>query len=94
MLASIPYTQFQEWQAYHLLEPWGTNQEDWRAAMLATVTAKSAGAESKLEDFLPDYDSIVDRMIESSQAVDPEAEAKALFEKMMAWHVVLGGVTA
>lgn len=94
MLASIPYTQFQEWQAYHLIEPFGEDRADLRMAVVASVTANASGAKTAPADFIPDYESVVERMIESSQATDPEEEAKALFEKMMAWHVVLGGVTA
>lgn len=100
MLASIPYTQFQEWQAYSLIEPWGQDRADLRAAMVASVTANAAGAKTEMKDFMPDYESVVERMIEeaadpstgSGQA--PEDEAQVLFKKMMAWHTVLGGTTA
>lgn len=90
MLDSLTNMQFQEWQAYGLIEPWGPDRADLRAAMVASVTANAAGAKTEAKDFMPDYESVVDRML-PVEVEDPEAEALRLFEKMMAWHVVLGG---
>jgi len=45
-----------EWMAFYNLEPWGTEREDWRAAMLATTVVNFSGhvkQPKKIKDFMP-----------------------------------------
>ena len=56
MLDRLPSSKFYEWMAYYNLEPWGTEREDWRSAMLATTIANYSGRikqPKRISDFMP-----------------------------------------
>lgn len=56
-LDEMPSSEFTEWCAFYQLEPWGTDREDWRAGMQASVVANvnrsSKTPEFKPQDFMP-----------------------------------------
>lgn len=39
LLRRISSRELSEWMAYYQLEPWGTEQDDWRAGMIAATIA-------------------------------------------------------
>lgn len=41
MLAGLTRSEFVEWQAYYLIEPWGAKAEDERHARLCAMVAKT-----------------------------------------------------
>ncbi|MDB5297302.1 MAG: hypothetical protein JWO31_3285, partial [Phycisphaerales bacterium] len=56
LLASLTARQWDEWVAYFSIYPTAEDRADARAAMLSTVTARSAGQKrAKFKDFMPDY---------------------------------------
>jgi hypothetical protein len=59
LLARIDGRELSEWMAYFNMEPWGTEVEDWRAGMVASVIAnvnrdpKKRNKPYEAEDFIP-----------------------------------------
>lgn len=50
--------EFTYWLAFYRLEPWGCDPDDWRAALVASVTANAAGGKKggkpfKTSEFIP-----------------------------------------
>lgn len=56
---SLGADELAEWMAYAQLEPWGCNQEDWRAALItAAVQNQWVGKDDRPvrpQDLMPDY---------------------------------------
>jgi len=62
-----------EWMAFFSLEPWGTEVEDWRAAMVASVIANVNRDPKKRKpyepkDFMPRYEPQVQEQSWEEQA--------------------------
>jgi len=63
LLARISSRELSEWMAFFSLEPWGTEVEDWRFGMLASVFANANRDPKKRkrpyepEDFMPRRDA-------------------------------------
>jgi len=59
LLARTDSRELSEWMAYFSMEPWGTEIEDWRAGMIASVIANANRDEKKRrkpfepKDFMP-----------------------------------------
>ena len=57
----MPSAELTEWMAFFSLEPWGTEVEDWRAALVASVIANvnrdpKKGKVFQPTDFMPRYE--------------------------------------
>lgn len=58
MLAEMTSAQVAEWYAYYKAEPWGTQEEDRRAATIAATVANTAPRKKgskpyRVEQFMP-----------------------------------------
>lgn len=58
-LAQMSTVEFERWQAYYELEPFGAWREDWRAALIASTMfnmwrGKNTAA-AKIGDFMPKF---------------------------------------
>jgi hypothetical protein len=52
LLGAITIDELHDWAEFYMLEPWGSEVDDLRNAMLATTVARSAGAkDASLADF-------------------------------------------
>lgn len=55
----MSHKEFQEWQVYYTLEPWGTEPEDRRAALVASTIANvnrpRRSKAFRVDDFMPRY---------------------------------------
>jgi hypothetical protein len=83
LLARISSEELTEWMCYYNLEPFGESQQEYRAALLASVMANTARDEKKhKEPFKPDEfmrDTYLEK--EPGQEIDP---GKAMMDKAMA----------
>jgi hypothetical protein len=54
LYSAMDSLEFSHWQQYAQIEPFGGRSDDARAALIATVVARSAGAKSvNVADFMP-----------------------------------------
>lgn len=56
LLQRVSSAELTEWIAFYKLEPWGTERDDWRAALVAATTANYSGKVKKplqATDFMP-----------------------------------------
>ena len=54
--ASMTGEEFIGWCAFYVLEPWGYEADNWRAALICTQVVNFSGraaAQSRIADFLP-----------------------------------------
>src|SRR5690606_27802860 len=62
LLQRMSSRELSEWMAFFSLEPWGTEVEDWRAAMIAATVAngyrdpKRRRKPYEPKDFMPRYE--------------------------------------
>lgn len=62
LLQSMDAAELTEWRAFYMLEPWGTDIEDRRSAMMTAAAyngpclAMTGKTVCDARDFLPDYD--------------------------------------
>ena len=67
LLARIDSRELSEWMVYYRLEPWGTEVDDWRAGMIASVIAnvnrdpKKQNKPFQPTDFMPRRAPVEDR---------------------------------
>ena len=82
----ISSRELSEWAAFYRLEPWGTEVEDWRAALITAAVANSYRDPKRRrkpyepKDFMPQYEA-------------PEAEAQTVEEQariLEMWARLLG----
>lgn len=89
MLGRISSRELVEWMAYYTLEPWGEIQQEYRAALIASIVAETArDVKKKKEPFKP-----VDFMRETYLEKPEESEVNpdtVLFEKAKAIFGTLG----
>lgn len=70
MLNSMTPEQLREWSFYYALEPWGMEADDFRMAMMASVTAAAAGT----KDFDPWPLTVRHAMLNVAQVADEDTD--------------------
>lgn len=90
LLRRISSRELTEWMAFFSLEPWGTEVEDWRAGMVASVIA-NANRDPKRrrkpyepQDFMPRRD----RPAQEEQSWEEQARILEMWGKI--WEAKFG----
>jgi len=81
----ISEAELTEWMGFHLLEPWGCEVEDWRAAMIAATVAngyrdpKRRRKPYEPKDFMPQRGPLVVK----EQTVEEQEAILRMFERLL-----------
>jgi len=81
--ARISEAELTEWMGFYLLEPWGCEVEDWRAAMIAATTRNvfrgPKDRPSEPKDFMPKRGPLVVR----EQTIEEQEAILRMFERLL-----------
>lgn len=86
LLTRIDSRELTEWAAFFGLEPWGTEVEDWRAGMVASIIANTNRDPKKQKKPFEPKDFMPKREQEPEKEQTPE-EQKRILEM---WSAVIG----
>lgn len=77
----MPYEEFEAWQHYYLLEPWGWHDREYRTgatlAMMANVNASKKSQTKNATDFMRDMPSLIAKAIAEQKR---QERAKDIFK--------------
>jgi len=85
LLQRMSSRELSEWMAFFSLEPWGTEVEDWRAAMIAATVAngyrdpKRRRKPYEPKDFMPQRGPLVVK----EQTVEEQEAILRMFERLL-----------
>ena len=85
LLQRMSSRELSEWMAFFSLEPWGTEVEDWRAAMIAATVAngyrdpKRRRKPYEPKDFMPKRGPLV----VGEQTVEEQEAILRMFERLL-----------
>ncbi len=89
LLARIDSRELTEWKVYYNMEPWGTEVEDWRAGMIASVIANvNRDPKKRKEPYGPD--DFVPKRVQEIEQQTPDEQSRIMGMWGRVWEQKFG----